>query len=181
MTDADLVVRAREGDTDAFATLVLRYYDECGRFARRMLANHHDAEEALQDALLSAYRGLGRYRERDSFRAWLFQIVINRCRSVARERARREARFIVDDEAVARAEVPVNGTDVPDEAVHACLTAAVGRLDPLLREALLLKHGAGLEYTEMARVTGASVPALKMRVKRACDALRPQLQALYHD
>ena len=58
---------------------------------------------------------------------------------------------------------------------------AVETLDPLLREAFLLKYVEGLEYAEMATITGAGVSALKMRVKRACDTLRPMLEAIYND
>ena len=61
------------------------------------------------------------------------------------------------------------------------MAAAVDSLDPLLREAFVLKYVEGLEYTEMAVVTGAGISALKMRVKRACEALRPKLEAIYHD
>ena len=49
-------------------------------------------------------------------------------------------------------------------------------LDPALREAFLLKYGEELDYSEMAEITGASVSALKMRVKRACDAMRPHVE-----
>ena len=57
----------------------------------------------------------------------------------------------------------------------------VDTLEPLMREAFMLKYGEGLEYAEMAAITGAGVSALKMRVKRACDTLRPMLEAIYHD
>ena len=64
-----------------------------------------------------------------------------------------------------------------DEAVR----HAVEDLDPLLREAFLLKYVEGMDYHEMSSVLGAGVSALKMRVKRACDSLRPRLQEIYHD
>lgn len=178
MTDAEAISRVLEGDPDAFAVLVDRYGDACARFARRMLGSRVDAEDALQESLLRAYRSLGTYRHRDKFRAWLFRILANQCRTVL-ERRRREQRWLVADErAVLTA--GVDSGSIRAEAADS-LERALAQLDPLLREALLLKHGEDLEYSEMAEITGASVSALKMRVKRACDAVRPALEALWHD
>jgi RNA polymerase sigma-70 factor (ECF subfamily) len=67
--------------------------------------------------------------------------------------------------------------DGPDDVFQAALDA----LEPLLREALLLKYGEELAYEDMARVTGANVSALKMRVKRARDAVRPLLKDRLHE
>jgi DNA-directed RNA polymerase specialized sigma24 family protein len=60
------------------------------------------------------------------------------------------------------------------------LDAALAELEPLLREAFLLKYGEGMEYREMSAITGVGISALKMRVKRACDFLRPRLEKLNH-
>jgi RNA polymerase sigma-70 factor (ECF subfamily) len=178
MTDAEAISRVLDGDPNAFAVLVGRYGEGCARFARRMLGNRVDTEDAVQESFLRAYRSLGRYRHRDKFRAWLFRIVANQCRTQL-ERRRREQRWAVAGEdavAAATVESGARRTEAQD-----ALDRALALLDPLLREALLLKHGEDLEYTEMARITGASVSALKMRVKRACDAVRPALEAWWHD
>jgi RNA polymerase sigma-70 factor (ECF subfamily) len=152
-----------------------RYYGDCTRFARRMLGNRQDAEDALQETFVHAWRGLGRYREQDAFRGWLYRILVNECRRLAGRRWRQAQRVVHDEVAMARAPARSHDgeLDLRDE-----LQGALARLEPLLREAFLLKHGEGLEYVEMARMTGASVSALKMRVKRACDALRPRLERL---
>ena len=175
MTDAALVERARAGDVDSFGLLVDRYYGDCTRFARRMLGNRHDAEDALQEAFVNAYRGLGRYREQDAFRSWLYRIVTNECRRLAARRWRHERRLVHDQAAIERApgRVEDGAGDLSDQ-----LQASLERLEPLLREAFLLKYGEGLEYVEMTRMTGASVPALKMRVKRARERLRPMLERM---
>jgi RNA polymerase sigma-70 factor, ECF subfamily len=172
MEDAELVVRVLEGEVEAFTILVDRYYDGCGRFALRMLGNRQDAEDALQETFLSAYRGLGRYRERQAFRGWLYRILVNRCRSAARQRRRRDRRFVEETLAVETAMARQDG----DPELRDALQLGLEALDPLLREAFLLKHGEGLDYHEMSALTGAGVSALKMRVKRACDALRPRLE-----
>jgi RNA polymerase sigma-70 factor (ECF subfamily) len=177
MDDAALVARVLEGDVAAFTELVNRYYGDCSRFAHRMLGHRHDAEDALQETFLSAYGALGRYREQHTFRAWLYRILINRCRSVARQRRRRQDRFVEDSSApeVAAADTPDGDAELRD-----ALQSALDALEPRLREAFLLKYGEGLEYREMSAMTGVGISALKMRVKRACEALRPRLEAEFH-
>jgi RNA polymerase sigma-70 factor (ECF subfamily) len=174
-TDAALIGRVLAGDVEAYTPLVTRHYASCARFARRMLGNLQDAEDALQETFLRAYLGLGRYQERDRFHAWLLRILVNQCRSLARRRARRERRFVRDD----RADAEASGDGASD--LHDSLQRALDALEPLLREALLLKYGEEMEYEEMSRLTHASVPALKMRVKRARDAVRPKLEDLRHE
>jgi RNA polymerase sigma-70 factor (ECF subfamily) len=194
MTDAALVARARAGEPSAAAALVRRYHADCWRFAYRMLGNRHDAEDVVQETFLRAFRALATYHERERFRSWLFRILANQCRTALLQRRRRARWFVVGDRgerALAEAAADDDGSaasalaEADDLARHAAtvsdaLQGALARLDPKQREAFLLKHGEGMEYAEIARVTGASVPALKMRVKRACDALRPLL-AEAHD
>src|SRR5919112_3160997 len=85
-TDADAVRLVLEGDAEAFRILVDRYYDRCLRLATHLLGAGGDAEDAVQDALLRAYRHLGAYQERDRFSAWLFRIVVNQCRTIGARR-----------------------------------------------------------------------------------------------
>ena len=172
MDDAELIARVLDGDVEAFSVLVDRHYGDCSRFAIRLLGNRQDAEDALQEAFISAYQALGRYQERDSFRAWLFRIVVNRCRSLARSRRRRFSRFVNDADAVAGAIGPRDG----EVGLGDALQRGLDTLEPRLREAFLLKYGEGLDYRQMSVLTGAGVSALKMRVKRAREAMRPHLE-----
>ena len=133
------------GDTAAFTTLVDRHAAACTRFAMRMLANREDAEDAVQESFLRAYRSLARYEERQAFRTWLFQILVNRCRTAAVRRQRRQRMFLVDDSAVASASVrpAAESTELRAE-----LRRAIDALDPDQREAFLLKHVELLSYDE---------------------------------
>ena len=94
-SDAALVARTLAGDLDAYAALMSRYRDAFGRYAVHMLGNREDAQEAMQDSFVRAYRALSRCREPDRFGAWLFRIVVNRCRT-ARSRLQRHSRFVAD-------------------------------------------------------------------------------------
>jgi len=176
MDDAALIARVLSGDREGFTVLVERYHDGCRRFAAHMLGNFDDADDAVQETFLRAYRGLGGYRERDQFRSWLYRILVNRCRTFARQRSRREVRFVSDPRAMEEAS---NDDHAPSPWLGP-LRASLAELPTPQREALLLKHGEGLDYHEIAEITGVSVPALKMRVKRGLDTLRPRLRNSNH-
>jgi RNA polymerase sigma-70 factor (ECF subfamily) len=173
MTDAMLVRRALAGDDTACTALVDRHVGACLRYATRMLGNREDAEDATQEALVRAFRSLAQYETGRPFRTWLMTILVNRCRTAALLRGRREARVTVDSEVLAAALVPAEADLGPFDEER--LEAALASLDARQREAFLLKHVEQLEYGEMVLVTGVSVSALKMRVKRACDRLRELL------
>src|SRR6184192_3503863 len=176
--DAADVQRVLSGDVDAYAKLVDRYYDRCARFAVRMLGNRDDAEDALQVTFVRAYRALDRYQERDRFSAWLYRILVNQCRSIAARRAHREKVFVREEALLLNApDRSTSWTGEDEEFVQRVLN----ELDPLLREAFLLKYVEELSYEEMAALTGAGVSALKMRVKRACDRLRERWERIRDD
>lgn len=176
LSDAAIVERVLAGDGDAYALLVARYRDRYARYAIHMLGSREDAEEALQDAFVRGYRSLARCEEPEKFGSWLMQILINRCRTAGGRRGRRERTFVSDDIALMSA---ATGHPAEQRAWREEIQRALEHLDPLQREAFLLKHVEDRSYEEMAELTGVGVSALKMRVKRACDRLRELLQEVY--
>ena len=177
--DGVLVRQAQAGELAAFDTLVRRYYAMCLRFAWRQLGNREDAEEVVQDALVRAYRSIRGCQDPDRFRGWIFTIVINRCRTFA---ARSRRRFLLfnqwhERESPPTAIAPETSRVDADEEIALVLSS----LSPVLREAFLLKHVEELTYEEMAEATGVGVSALKMRVKRAADALAARLKSERND
>jgi len=177
-SDSALVGAVLNGDTAAFAELVRRHQDAQFRFAVRMLGDRDDADDALQSAFVRAYRALRRCREPDRFGAWLRQIVANECRTVATRRRRREGRFDRDEGSFDRLEAP---DVVEDPFALERIERALATLNHEHREAFVLKYVEELGYEEMADLTGAGVSALKMRVKRACEQLREQLEGVRHE
>jgi RNA polymerase sigma-70 factor, ECF subfamily len=174
-SDGELVQRVRQGNLDAFGLLMVRYRLRFGRYAFHLLGNESDAEDALQDAFFLAYRSINQCREPARFGAWLFRILVNRCRTTAVQRGRDVARR-APLEAADRVGV-VN----PAESVFSLeeIHRALGGLVPDQREAFLLKYVEEMSYEEMAELTGVGESALKMRVKRACERLR-QLLGEHH-
>jgi RNA polymerase sigma-70 factor (ECF subfamily) len=169
LTDGQIVERVLGGDVDAYAVLVARYRGRLGRYAMHMLGAREDAEEALQDAFVRAYRSLARCEEPEKFGPWIFSILLNRCRTSGARGSRRRRTFVADDVALLAA-----SEDHPAErdAWREEIGRAVQQLRPDQREAFLMKYVEELSYEEMAQLTGVGVSALKMRVLRACDRLR---------
>src|SRR6478736_132865 len=175
-SDAALVLRVLQGEVNAYGALVERYRSRYARYAFHMLGNREDAEEALQDAFTRAYRSLARCEDPERFGAWLFRILINRCRTMGARRGRRARTFVVDEAALLEAAVehPADRGAWREE-----IDRALERLRPEQREAFLLKYVEDLGYDEMSRHTGVGVSALKMRVMRACDRLRELLSEVH--
>lgn len=175
-SDAVIVGRVLRGDVEVFRVLVERYRDRYARYAFHMLGNREDAEEALQDAFTRAYRSLARCEDPERFGAWLFRILVNRCRTMGARRSRRLRTFVADEVALldASQEHPAEQTAWREE-----IDRALQHLRPEQREAFLLKYVEDLGYEEMSQLTGVGVSALKMRVMRACERLRELLSEVH--
>lgn len=175
-SDAVIVARVVRGDVEAFAVLVERYRDRYARYAFHMLGNRQDAEEALQDAFTRAYRSLARCEDPERFGAWLFRILVNRCRTLGARRGRRSRTFVVDETALLEAseEHPADRAAWREE-----IDRALQQLRTEQREAFLLKYVEEIGYDEMSQMTGVGVSALKMRVLRACERLRELLSEVH--
>ncbi len=179
VTDAQIVRRVLMGEIEAFALLVDRHHARSLRVATHLLGDGDDAEDAVQEAFVRAYRHLGSYRERDRFGSWLSRIVVNQCRSMAAK----HRRFVGPGDS-ATAETALQYDDDADALERAArrqeLALALSKLGPAQREALVLRFSDELSYDEMAHVTGVGVSALKMRVQRACAQLRALLSEHLH-
>src|ERR1044072_1765638 len=166
--DGGVVPRVLGGDGEAFGILIRRYEPGLLRFATRMLGNPDAAADAVAESLVRAYRHLAQCRDPARLRSWLYRITGNRCRS---HLARGHTSDIPLSEAAplaassdSRAGLGRGGQFVRVERAWAALPAEK-------REAVVLKHVEGMSYEEMAAVTGARIPTLKMRVHRAREAL----------
>jgi RNA polymerase sigma-70 factor, ECF subfamily len=178
LPDSQLVRQVLTGDAEAFALLVDRHHARCLRAATHLLGDADDAEDAVQDAFVRAYRHLGSYREQDRFGAWLLRIVVNQCRT----RAARQSRYarLDDNEQALERELALGGPGMDASDRRAELAHALAQLGPEQREAIVLRFAEELSYDEMATLTGVGVSALKMRVQRACTRLRTLLAEHLH-
>lgn len=102
---AELIARCRAGDADAFRELVEPFRRELMSHCYRFLGSIHDAEDALQETLLDAWKGLGAFEARSSVRTWLYRVATNRCLKILRSAGRRP-RMASSGESSARFELP---------------------------------------------------------------------------
>jgi len=169
--DVSVPLRAKRGEEQAFIEIVEFYYPRCLRFARNMLSNDQDAEEAVQDAFVRVHDSFPRFREDARFDPWLFRILANRCRTLL-SRGRRHRALIEYGDVPITAAAPEEeyGADWAEE-----VQVVLDSLPAEQREAFLLRHVEDLSYEDIAALTGVRLSALRMRVKRACDTLRARL------
>jgi RNA polymerase sigma-70 factor, ECF subfamily len=164
--DRLLTVRAGEGDDDAFAALVHRHSLALLALAHRMLGNPADAEDAVQDAFLDAWRRLPAFHHSAAFRTWMYRIVINRCLNILRRRPPEVPLDVVPEPATGDARsAPARAAE--SDAATAALTGALGGLDPAQRACWLLRELHGLHYEEIAHVMGTSEQTVRGRLFRA--------------
>jgi RNA polymerase sigma-70 factor (ECF subfamily) len=183
MPDAVLVRKATRGDSEALDTLFARHSRALYQTALRVLGNAEDAEDALQEGLLSAYRNLRRFEGRSQFSTWLTRIVINA--SLMRLRSQRSRPAVSLDDEPHEDEMPLAerfadggpGPEVLCEAseLRAILDENLDELSPLLRNAFVLREVEGLSTGEAARELGVSENTLKARLWRARQQLTERL------
>jgi RNA polymerase sigma-70 factor, ECF subfamily len=163
MSDAELVHRVCAGEHDVYAELVRRHQQPLYRHARGMSLDHDTSLDLVQDAFVKAYARLQECRDPARFRSWIFRITRNLCLDHLKN---------VRTSALPLSAVENLAGDATNHELNGILRAALDTLPIAMREAFLLKHDAGYTYEEVAELTNATPSAVKMRVHRACDALR---------
>ena len=176
LEEAELVERAKRGDVGAYEELVRMHQNLAARTAYVIAGQAADAQDAVQEAFVKAYRSLGRFREGASFRPWLLRIVANEAIS-RRRSARRQAAL-----ALRAAEGRLQGDAVPspegaalEQERHREVVAAVARLRPEDRLVIAYRYWFDLSEAEMAEALGCARGTVKSRLSRALVKLRESL------
>jgi RNA polymerase sigma factor (sigma-70 family) len=175
--EAALVARSKEGDLAAFNALVEVHQGRVYNLCLRMLASPEAAEDAAQDAFLSAYRNIERFRGA-SFRAWLLRIAANACTDELRRRRRRPQVSL--DAEPATADGPLEPPDTSDSPEEWALRREMNRhiQDGLMklpldqRVVVVLCDVQGLSYEEIAETLAVSIGTVKSRISRGRARLR---------
>ncbi|MFB7517292.1 RNA polymerase sigma factor [Streptomyces sp. NPDC056144] len=174
--DRLLAVRAAEGDEEAFEVLVQRHSPAMLLLAERFMGGRAEAEDAVQDAFVSAWRGLPEYRGEAGFRTWLHRIVTNRCLNLLR--ARRPA---ADLDAVAEPAAPEHQSSpvraAESQAAVRELAHAMGSLSAEQRVCWVLREIEGQPYEAIAQAVGIRPEAVRARVFRARRMLTEAMAA----
>jgi RNA polymerase sigma-70 factor, ECF subfamily len=170
--DRDLVEAAQHGDQEAFVDMVRLHGDRLFAIAHRILRDVDRAEDALQDALVIAWRDLPSLRDPDRFGGWLHRVLTNVCIGQATRERGRIAHLHV---------LPIDGPPAPDALLSVAdrdeLDRAFRRLTPDERAILVLHHFVGYPPSEIAELLGVPGGTVRSRLHHAHRAMRAALDA----
>ena len=170
--DRDLVVAAQRGDREAYADLIRVRGDRLYAIAQRILRDVDRTDDAVQDALVIAWRDLPGLRDPDRFDAWLHRLVVRSCVAEAVR-----ARHLVAHLRVLPLDVPAATDDFLSVADRDQLERGFRRLPADQRALLVLRHFAGFEPTEIAGILGIPAGTARSRLHHAHRAMRAALDA----
>jgi RNA polymerase sigma-70 factor (ECF subfamily) len=191
LDEAALLARMQAGDDDAFEACVRTYCSRLLLVARRILRNEEDANDAVQDAFLSAFKGISQFKGQARLGTWLHRIVVNAALGRLRSLKRHPETSIEDllphfgdgehqiDPPVPWRATPVSGLQQQEscELVRHCMA----RLPEDYRTVLLLRDIEGLDTQETARILDSSLGVVKTRLHRARQALRSLLDPYFRE
>jgi RNA polymerase sigma-70 factor, ECF subfamily len=165
--DTDLIARVRRGDVEAYNLLVSRWEKRVFNYLLRITGSPDDALDLSQDAFLKAYQNIGKLDDPARFGPWLYRIAHNEAYSTFRKRRPETA---IEDTGPERSPAPGFSLDL-----SLAVTAALDRLNPEQREAVVLKVYEGFKFEEMAEVIGCPVSTVKSRLYTALELLKAEL------
>lgn len=178
--DADLLARHVAGDPAAFGELVRRHRDRLWAVALRTLGDREEAADAVQDALVSAFRAAHTFRGRSAVTTWLHRITVNACLDRVRRAASRRTSPVADQANFEALLEPHESAEAPAERgeLHRELVAALATLPPEQRAALVLVDMQGYAVAEAAAILDVAVGTVKSRCARGRAKLLPLLTHL---
>jgi RNA polymerase sigma-70 factor (ECF subfamily) len=187
--EAALLGRMQAGDGDAFEACVRTHCGQMLLVARRILRNQEDADDAVQDAFLSAFKGITQFKGQSRLGTWLHRIVVNAALSRLRSLQRHPERSIEDllphfgeGEHQLNPPVPWEATPettVQDRETRELVQRCINQLPETYRIVLLLRDIEGLATEETAQILGTSTAVVKTRLHRARQALRSLLDPYF--
>ncbi len=164
-TEKMLIEKAKEGDTSAFAKLYSQYVNELYRYAVYMMGNTHDAEDVVQESVVAAWRSVRSLNDDFLFKAWLFKILTNKCKTELMKRNKAPDNLPVEEY-----EFLTGGQ--ADAEFSADLTEALQSLTPPDAQIIILSIICGFKSHELAVIYNMTPSAIRSRQKRALEKLR---------
>ena len=172
--DKALVLRAMNGEKDAFSEIYYLYYKDFYNFAVYSLGNAEDAADAVADAFVDIFKGIGKLRNPESFSAWAFKILSIRCKKVISERIKRRGELDFDE----LFETPFTAFENIEEDIAEKVTAmnALFSLEPEERMIVVLYVIHGYKKREIAKMIGRPIGTVSSKLFRAFSKLRKMLE-----
>lgn len=187
VADADdmrLVEALRSGAEEAYEELLARFQQPVYTLALRLLEDQSEAGDVVQEVFLKVFRNIGSFRAHSTLKTWIYRITVNEAHNARRWRFRHKRREVELDPSAEESrpfeEVVSDRSQSPFEAVfdrerRVLLEAALQKLNPIFREAVVLRDITDLSYEEIAKTLNVSMGTVKSRILRGREALRAQL------
>jgi len=188
--DLRLVEALREGREWAYEELLTRFQQPVYTLALRLLSDPSEASDVVQEVFLKVFRNIGHFRNQSSLKTWIYRITVNEAHNARRwffRHRRREVELDGGPEEVRNwKEIIPDGSRSPFDVVfdgeqHVMLEAALKRINPIFREAVVLRDIADLSYEDIAEVLRVSLGTVKSRILRGREALREELAGSLKD
>ena len=184
--DLRLAEALRTGSERAYEELISRFQQPIYTLALRLLGDQSDAADVVQEVFLKVFRNIGSFRGQSSLKTWMYRITVNEAHNARRwffRHRRREVELDSGPEETHNwkemiADAGRSPFDVAfDGERHVMIESALAKVNPIFREAVVLRDIADLSYDEVAEVLGVSLGTVKSRILRGREALREQLAA----
>lgn len=179
LDEAQLIERAKAGDTACFELLIESCRTKAYNTALRYLRDEQDALDVLQESMLKVYRHLGQFKADSRFDTWVYRIVVNTCNDFLRKnqfRYKVDSLHRVRDEEETTLDLPDRGP-TPAQALDAketmeMILACLEQIDPEQKEVIVLRDIQGFSYDEISEILQCSIGTVKSRINRARHKLR---------
>jgi RNA polymerase sigma-70 factor, ECF subfamily len=178
--DDELVRRLRAGEEAAYETLLARFQQPAYNLAFRLLNDPGDASDAVQEVFLKVFRNVRYFRRQSSLKTWIYRITVNEAHNQRRWFFRHRSREVGLDNEPEESRTVADSAQSPfdyafDREKHVLLESALGRINPLFRETVVLRDIEDLSYEEIAEILQISLGTVKSRIMRGREALRQEL------
>src|SRR5436305_6595446 len=184
VADLHLVDSLREGSEQAYEELLIRFQQPVSPLALRLLNDQSEASDVVQEVFLKVFRNIGSFRGQSTLKTWIYRITVNEAHNARRwffRHRRREVKLDTDPEEARNWKeiLPDRSRSPFDAAVdreqHVMIEAALEKINPIFREAVVLRDITDLAYEEIAEILGVSLGTVKSRILRGREALRDEL------
>jgi len=182
--DLRLVDSLRDGNEAAYEQLLIRFQQPVYALAMRLLDDPSEAFDVVQEVFLKVFRNIASFRGQSTLKTWIYRITVNEAHNARRwffRHRRREVELDTDPEDTRnwKETIPDHGRSPFDEASdreqHVMIEAALDKINPIFREAVVLRDITDLSYEEIAEVLGVSLGTVKSRILRGREALKEEL------
>jgi RNA polymerase sigma-70 factor (ECF subfamily) len=184
LEDLQLTEALRLGSEQAYEELLTRFQQPVYTLALRLLSDGSEASDVVQEVFLKVFRNIGSFRGQSSLKTWIYRITVNEAHNARRwffRHRRKEVGLDSSPEEVRNWKeiIPDNSRSPFDVAFdheqHVMIEAALGRINPIFRDAVVLRDITDMSYEEVADVLGVSLGTVKSRILRGREALREEL------